>query len=247
VQILYSAALTEWLMGFPARAEALSGRCLERSTDPYRRVASLLFHGHLACLLRSIDEVDRVNRELERLQKEYEYGLPYAYEPARAGLLLWKRGDSEAAVAHMQKGLSLMRATGVEMHTTFLLALLAEVRLSRGEADVGLAAIEEAFVFAEKTGERYLEGELHRLRGELLLLEPHVEAATEAFERALTVARRQGARTLELRAATSQARLLKREVREAEARDLLYPVYAGFTEGFETPDLQDATAILKSL
>jgi tetratricopeptide (TPR) repeat protein len=196
VQTLYSAALTEWLMGRPARAEALSRRGVERAPDPYRRVASLLFRGHLVALLRSIDEVDRVGRELERLQEEHGFGLPYAYDPAREGLLLWKRGNSDAAVARIQEGISLTRATGVGMHTTFLLATLAEVRLSRGEADEGLDAIEEAFAFAEKTGERYLEPELHRLRGELLLLEPRVEAATDAFERALAIARRHGARAL---------------------------------------------------
>ena len=110
-----------------------------------------------------------------------------------------------------------------------------------------LDAIDEAFAFAEKTGERYLEAELHRLRGELLLLESRVEAAADAFERALAVARRQGARSLELRAATSQARLLKRDGRKAETRELLSSVYSAFTEGFETPDLQDAKALLDSL
>jgi adenylate cyclase len=247
MQILYSFALTEWLMGRHVRAEALSRQGVERAPDPYRRVASLFFHGHLAGLLRSIDEVDRADRELERLQEEYGYGLPYAYEATRKGWLLWQRGDTDAAIACLQEGPSLTRATGVGMHTTFLLATLAEVRLSRGEADEGLAAIAEAFVFAERTDERYLEAELHRLRGELLLLEPHVEAATGAFERALAIARRQGARSLELRAATSRARLLKREGHKAEARELLTSVYAGFTEGFETTDLQDAKVLLDSL
>jgi tetratricopeptide (TPR) repeat protein len=247
IQILYSAALTEWLMGRPAHAAALSERSKTLANDPYRRVASLMFREHLACLQRSTEQADRIGRELDRLREEYGYGLPYAYDPAREGLLLWKRGDSDAAIARMQEGLSLMRATGVQMHTTFLLATLAEVRLARGEAEEGLAEIEEAFAFAEKTGERYLEAELHRLRGELLLLEPRVEAATHAFERALAIARHQGALSLELRAAMSQARLLKREGRKTEARDLLSPVYAGFTEGFETPDLQDAKTLLDSL
>jgi predicted ATPase len=57
----------------------------------------------------------------------------------------------------------------------------------------------------------------------------------------------QGARAPELRAATSHARLLKQEGRKAEARDLLSSVYAGFTEGLEGPDLQDAAALLNGL
>jgi adenylate cyclase len=196
--------------------------------------------------MRSIGEMEQVDLKLERLQEEYGFGLTYPYGPARKGRLLLQRGDSDAAIACMQEGLSASCKTGSGFHTTFLLATLAEVRLSRGEAEEGLAAIGEAFAFADKTGERYLEAELHRLRGELLLLAPHVEAATEAFERALAIARGQGARSLELRAATSHARLLKRDGHKSEARDLLSSVYAGFTEGLETPDLQDAKALLDS-
>jgi predicted ATPase len=33
----------------------------------------------------------------------------------------------------------------------------------------------------------------------------------------------------------------------AEARDLLAPVYDWFTEGFETPDLREAKALLDEL
>jgi tetratricopeptide (TPR) repeat protein len=247
VQALYSAALAEWLMGRPARADALLRRAGERVQDPYRQAVTLFFRGHVAGLMRSINEMERVDLELERLQEEYEFGLTYVYEPARKGYLLWQRGDSDAAIACLQEGFSTSRETGSCMHTTFLLATLAEVRLARGEAEEGLDAIDEAFAFAEKTGERYLEAELHRLRGELLLLESRVEAAADAFERALAIARRQGARSLELRAATSQARLLKRDGRKAEARELLSSVFAAFTEGFETPDLQDAKALLDSL
>jgi len=35
--------------------------------------------------------------------------------------------------------------------------------------------------------------------------------------------------------------------RRAEARDLLAPVYGWFTEGFDTPDLKDAKALLDQL
>ena len=51
----------------------------------------------------------------------------------------------------------------------------------------------------------------------------------------------------ELRAAVSLARLWSEEGRRAEARDLLAPVYAWFTEGFDTPDLKEAKALLAEL
>jgi predicted ATPase len=52
---------------------------------------------------------------------------------------------------------------------------------------------------------------------------------------------------LELRAATSLARLWQRQGKRDEARDLLAPLYAWFTEGFDTKDLRDAKALLEEL
>jgi len=50
-----------------------------------------------------------------------------------------------------------------------------------------------------------------------------------------------------LRAAASLAGLRRDQGRHAEARDLLAPVYGWFTEGFDTPDLKDAKALLDEL
>jgi adenylate cyclase len=93
-----------------------------------------------------------------------------------------------------------------------------------------------------------LEAELHRLRGEVLLsgaAGPARAAAAEAsFARALELARRQGARSLELRALLSRACLLRRQGRAAEARAPLAEAYAGFSEGFDTPDLRQARELV---
>jgi hypothetical protein len=49
------------------------------------------------------------------------------------------------------------------------------------------------------------------------------------------------------RAATSLARLLRKQGNMAEARDTLAPVYNWFTEGLDTADLKDAKALLDEL
>ena len=67
------------------------------------------------------------------------------------------------------------------------------------------------------------------------------------FQRALDVARRQEARSLELRAAMSLSRLWHQQGKRKEAHDLLAEVYAWFTEGFDTADLQEAKALLEEL
>jgi predicted ATPase len=98
-------------------------------------------------------------------------------------------------------------------------------------------------------GERFYEAEIHRLKGVLLLMqsaENHT-AAEACFHRALTMARHQQAKSWELRAATSLARLWQRQGKHQEAYDLLAPVYAWFTEGFDTADLKGAKALLNEV
>jgi predicted ATPase len=72
-------------------------------------------------------------------------------------------------------------------------------------------------------------------------------AAEDSYCQALPVARRQSAKFWELRAALDLARLWRDQGKRTEARDLLAPVYSWFTEGFDTPVLQDAKALLDQL
>ena len=93
------------------------------------------------------------------------------------------------------------------------------------------------------------DAEIHRLRGELTGRLPYPDPAKseDSFRIALAIAREQGTRGYELRAATSLARLWREQHRRGEARDLLAPLYASFTEGFDTADLKDAKALLDEL
>ena len=85
-------------------------------------------------------------------------------------------------------------------------------------------------------GAHWLDAELHRVEGELLQVGPLADhARAEAhFLQALAVARAQASRMLELRTATSLARLWQSQGRAGEARALLQPVVAWFTEGHDT-------------
>jgi predicted ATPase len=89
-----------------------------------------------------------------------------------------------------------------------------------------------------------------RIKAELILLAEGADAAPTAeahLQDALAWTRRQGALSLELRCATDLARLWQQQGRSAPARDLVAPIYAGFTEGFATADLEAAKALLGSL
>ena len=92
-----------------------------------------------------------------------------------------------------------------------------------------------------------MAAELNRCKGQLVLQRGNTEAAEELYRKALSTAAEQKAKLWELRAAVSLARLRRDQNRRAEGRNLLAPVYNWFTEGFETPDLKEARAVLDTL
>ena len=63
----------------------------------------------------------------------------------------------------------------------------------------------------------------------------------------MEIARHQKAKSLELRAAMTLAQHWQRQGRRQEAHDLVAPIFGWFTQGFDTPDLQKAKALLDDL
>jgi predicted ATPase len=71
--------------------------------------------------------------------------------------------------------------------------------------------------------------------------------AEAGYREAIAIAQQQSAKLWELRAATSLARSWRGQGKRTEAHELLAPVYGWFTEGFGTPVLQEAKALLEDL
>ena len=136
------------------------------------------------------------------------------------------------------------RATGSVLTTAFALTLLAEACNRLGRTTEGLSYLTEAEQIIETTNDAFAEAELHRVRGDLLNANGDVAGAELSYQQAIAVAKRQSAKMFELRASTSLARLWRDQGKRVEAHNLLSPVYGWFTEGFETPVLGEAKALL---
>ena len=147
----------------------------------------------------------------------------------------------------LRSGLTAYRAGGAELYVPHYMALLAAACEITGQVKEGLTVLDDALRIVERTRERWTEAELYRHKGQLLLRQRNTEAAERFYHKALSIAREQEAKLWELRATVSLARLCHDQGRRAEARDLLAPVYGWFTEGFDTPDLKDAKALLDEL
>jgi len=158
-----------------------------------------------------------------------------------------KSGDLVEGISLLRRGLSAHRATGAELWTPHHITRLAMACEIAGEFEEAAFLLDDALKIIERTGERWLAAELNRQKGQLLLRQGYTKAAEELYRDALSIAEEQVAKLWELRAAVSLARLRCDQGRRAEAHDLLAPIYGWFTEGFDTPDLKEAKALLDEL
>ena len=244
-------AWTLWPLGYPQQAVTAAKQAVMRARAtghvPLTAFALLIevflataFGAEGEPLVALADET--VAYCVERGVKVYELYARFCLSVALA-----RRDGPEHAIEVMRDAVEALEKINAAVFRTVFLYHLAGTHAGLGQLDVGLTLVEEALRMVENTGERLFEAELYRLRGELLLMFDEKDGAEMALEQALAIARRQHARMWELRAAVSLARLRRDQGRYAEARDLVAPICGWFTEGFDTPDLTDARALLEGL
>jgi predicted ATPase/class 3 adenylate cyclase len=137
---------------------------------------------------------------------------------------------------------------GYQLGITAQLVLLCSALLLRNEPEAALETIDHGLSIVNHNSERFLEAELYRLKARALLMRGAPDAEAESLlDQALRTARGQRARSLELRASRDLAALWIDQGRRGEARDVLAPICACFSEGFETQDLKEAKALLDQL
>ncbi|MFN2227429.1 MAG: BTAD domain-containing putative transcriptional regulator, partial [Anaerolineae bacterium] len=238
-----------WCLGYPEQALE-AGRqavALARRSGHLMSLADALCFGSCTvhAMRRDGQALKDDAQELVQLGQKAATWLPPGLWYRGAALVLL--GQLEEGMAQLREGMAIHRAGDKACSLPPALSFLAEAQAASGRPKEALATLAEALALVEETDERHWEAELHRLRAELLLSQGDESGAEASLHQALDVARRQGARSWELRAATGLARLWQGQGRGAEARSLLAGVYGWFTEGFETPDLQVARALLDEL
>jgi predicted ATPase len=178
-----------------------------------------------------------------------EQGFPHwgAQGTIYLGWAKVKNSDVTEGMSLLRSGSTAYRTTGAQVNMPYQIALVAAACEIEGQIVEALALLDDASQIVERTGERWFAAELNRHKGRLLLRQGHSTAAEELYRKALSIAEEQEAKLWELRAAVSLARLRRDQGRRTEAYALLAPVYAWFTEGFDTPDLKHAKALLDDL
>jgi predicted ATPase len=237
-------------LGYPRQALAQSNAAIaetRRLAHPPSLGASLQLSAVLLSLVGDNSALDKQAHELVSVAAEQGFSIYRAVGTIYRGWVKVNNGDVVEGVSLLQGGLTAYRAIGQEGWMPHFYAFVAEACEITGHIDEAQDLLDEAVQIVERTGERWLEAELNRRKGQLQLRQGDAEAAEELYRKALRIAREQEAKMWELRAAASLARLRRDQGRRAEAHDLLAPVYGWFTEGFDTPDLKEATALLGEL
>jgi class 3 adenylate cyclase/predicted ATPase len=157
-------------------------------------------------------------------------------------------GESDLGIAQIREGLAAWQSTGTGMRRPYFLALLADGLFRSDRIDEGLETIIEAEALITHTGETRWQAETVRLKGALMEQgDTAIKEIEATYRHAIEIAREQDARSLQLRATTSLCRFWNKHGKEGEARQLLKPLYGWFIEGFDTPDLIEAKALLDEL
>ena len=237
-------------LGFPDRALASNRAALAGARRLARPPSVALSLGFGALLLALVGDDAVLSEWLDELAvvlAEHDIPVYRASQPILRGWAKVKNGDVTEGMALLRGGATAYRAIGQEAWLPYFIDLQAAACEIAGLVQESLVLVNEALQIAERTGELWFAAELNRHKGQLLLRQGHTEAAEKFYRNALRIAEEQGARLWELRSAVSIARLRRDQGRRAEARDLLAPVYSWFTEGFATPDLQEAKSLLDEL
>jgi predicted ATPase len=241
-----------------AQAEFTIGFTREQGFPFWLAMATITHGGELANQGNSQEGITQMRHGLATLRAlGADIGSTYW-----VGLLAEQYGRTGRAAEGLDvlvEAFTLVERTGERWWEAELYRLKGELTLQQARQRPALSLVEGA------------KGKGPRAKGEtgLRSLPPEPQAEAEAcFLRAIAIACRQQAKSLELRAVMSLGRLRQQQImqhpsptpappsrprppeartRRNEARSMLSEVYHWFTEGFDTPDLKEAEALLAEM
>ena len=241
--------LAMWFAGSPDTASRFTERTIPLSRQlgtPFNMSWALILAGWMDLFHGRWKSAHTRARAAVEISLEQGFGNSVALGSLIEGASQSQLNDLDGGLVRLREGLAGWRAVGTDMGRSHFLCWYADACLRAELIEEGLSAIGEGLAHAERTGEGLAEAELQRLRGELLLVDDGVEA-DRCLGRALEIADHLKSPSLQLRAATSLARRLQSKGQGDAARRRLEPIYDGFSEGFDSRDLQEAKRVLDAL
>ena len=243
------AALTAWQRGRRETARRLMSEiaaAAEVSERPFDRGLVRVFQLTLAVYDETPDAARQLARELSRLGGEVAFPLLVANGQFFTGYVMAVADGELDGVRLMRSGLSGLISSGNRSALSGYMRALGDGQSHVGDRDGALATFDAALT--EVGDDRVHRPEILVSRAQCLARHAADAATVEtAFRAALDEATAIDALSWALRAASGLARVLAETGRRDEARAVLAPIYARFTEGLGDADLVEARTLLESL
>jgi predicted ATPase len=251
VNLASEYARTLWVLGYPDQAVRQLDAALALASavpHPEARGFAPLFGAFVYHFLGDVSSTLRHAETVLAVARERDIATTLAWGMVLHGWAVATLGRVDEGLEEIRSSLAEQLTAGSLIARPQFLAILADACLRTGRLDDVLAATAEGLECSAATADRYWDSELERFRAEALHALGSDTAEVDAcLRRAMDDARARDAKSLELRAATSAARVWASRGERSLARDTLAPVYAWFSEGFDTQDLIGARSLLDAL
>jgi tetratricopeptide (TPR) repeat protein len=241
------AGLMLWILGYPDRSLSTLSEALNHARE-------LAYTHSLAMLLTNLSIVYILRREPGPVQEFAEmavrlceeHDLPHWQALARISLG-WAetfQGNHREGLAAINQGLALFDLLGTSV-VAYTHTLLADIYLNSGNIMGGLQVVDHAIKAAQETRVETVLSMSLRIKGDLL---GHANAplaeVEDLYQQAIAFARAHHAKSFELQATLQLARFQQARGEGFAVRDTLARLHHWFNEGFDTPDLREAKAVL---
>jgi len=243
-------AVVLWTLGYPDQGSKIlpeAKALAEKLPHPASLIVFLSFFVFFQLYCRNVQLTKEGSEAL--IEHSTEFGFPLHKNWGKV-LLDWalvEQREIELRIEEMLQGLDSIRNSGEGALLSCLAVPLAEACWKLGHVKAGLNLVDEQLDNIKKRGLLLFEPELNRVKGKLMMALSDEGQAEACFYHAIEVACRQKAKSFELRAVMELSRLLKKQEKAEEARQMLSKIYNWFTEGFDTGDLIEAKALLNDL
>ncbi len=239
----------------------------QRNGRPYDLASGQFFESLLGFFLREPQQTEVAASRALAIAEENGFPFTTCLTLPQLGWARAQLGCADEGVELVRQGLTGLAQAGAKIAITARLTLLAEAQALGGKINDALTSVEEALQanpedLANRPNALTCRGELRLKLSQTELPEVpsygdtprtngdnlrQIELAEADFREAIALAQKMQAKAWELRATMSLARLLASQGRRDDARTILADIYNWFTEGFDTPDLLDAKALLEEL
>ena len=248
-----------WMLGYPDQAEAAANDAVSLAQtidDPYA-LGFAITHAHVVAMYQ---------RDYAHALELADAGLKIASDKRFEWLqtsLSWSREacrvlhGAESSIDRVRSAFESYFASEAKLYRPRNCTVFAECCGVLGQPELGMPMLEEATAAIAENGHREAEAEMWRVKGTLLLSLANQRTAEAAdacrreaeacIRKAIEIARAQQTKLWELRATVSLARIMDSSGRTLEAVESLSAIYRWFNEGFSSPDLKEAKALLSEL